>query len=107
MGGRMFVDTELLRMGADFSRSAGTIAQRGAAEFASTGLSAGIFGDFEAAHGFHQALTVAHQVHSSTMAGHHVELEGLAEKATSAAATFHGQDQQAADDVMAAGIALP
>jgi hypothetical protein len=34
----MFVDTDQLRMGAAFSRSAG------------------IFGDFEAAHGFHQAL---------------------------------------------------
>jgi hypothetical protein len=103
----MFVDADQLRMGADFSRSAGTIARRGAAEFASTGLSAGIFGDFEAAHGFHQALTVAHEMHCNTMAGHHVELEGLAEKATSAAATFHGQDQQAADDVTAAGSALP
>lgn len=103
----MFVDTDLLRMGADFSRSAGTIAQRGAAEFASMQVGAGIFGDFEAAHGFHQALTAAHQVHSSTMAGHHVELEGLAEKANSAATTFHTQDQQAADDVTAAGSALP
>ena len=103
----MFVDTDLLRMGADFSRSAGTVAQRGAAEFASTSLSAGIFGDFEAAHGFHQALTAAHQVHSSTMDGHHVELEGLAEKATSAAATFHAQDQRAANDLTAAGSALP
>lgn len=103
----MFVDTDLLRMGADFSRSAGTIAQRGAAEYASTQVAAGIFGDFEAAHGFHQALTVAHQLNSSTMSGHHVELEGLAEKANSAATTFHAQDQQAADDVTAAGSALP
>jgi Protein of unknown function (DUF2563) len=103
----MFVDTDLLRMGADFSRNAGTIAQRGAAEFASTQLSAGTFGDFEAAHGFHQAVTAAHQVHSSTMDGHHVELEGLAEKANSAAATFHAQDQRAANDLTAAGSALP
>lgn len=102
----MFVDTDLLRMGAEFSRSAGTIVQRGAAEFASTQLAAGIFGDFEAAHGFHQALTVAHHVHSSTMAGHHAELEGLAEKANSAATTFHTQDKKASDDVTAAGSAL-
>jgi hypothetical protein len=46
-------------------------------------------------------------MHCNSMAGHHVELERLAEKATSAAATFHGQDQQAADDVTAAGSALP
>jgi hypothetical protein len=102
----MFVDTDLLRMGAEFSRSAGTIVQRGAAEFASAQLTAGIFGDFDAAHGYHRALTVAHQVHSTTMAGHHKELEGLAEKANSAATTFHTQDQQASDDVTAAGSAL-
>ena len=103
----MFIDTDLLRMGADFSRSAGTIVQRGATEFASTQLTAGIFGDYEAAHGFHSALTAAHQVHASTMASHHVELERLAEKANSAATIFHAQDQQAAVDVTAAGRALP
>ena len=103
----MFVDTDLLRMGAEFSRSAGTIVQRGASEFESIQLSAGIFGDFDAAQGFHQALTSAHQVHSSTMAGHHAELEGLAEKAHSAATMFRAQDEQSADDVAAAGNALP
>jgi hypothetical protein len=94
-------------MGADFSRSAGTIAQRGATEFESTQVSAGIFGDFEAAHSFHQALTAAHHVHCSTMAGHPVKLVGLAEKATCAAAEFQLTDKQCADDVAAAGSALP
>ncbi|WP_418287702.1 DUF2563 family protein [Mycobacterium adipatum] len=46
-------------MGADFSQSAGAIAQRGADKFASSSLKAGIFGDFDAAHGFHQALSRA------------------------------------------------
>lgn len=103
----MFVDTDLLRMGADFSRSAGTIAKRGAAEFGSTQLGAGIFGDFEAAHGFHQALASAHQVYSSTMSNHHTELESLAEKTNSAASIFLVQDEQSAEDVAAAGNALP
>lgn len=103
----MFVDTDLLRMGADFSRSAGTIVQRGASEFGSTQLSAGIFGDFDAAQGFHQALTSAHQAHTSTMAGHHAELEALAEKAHTAATTFQAQDEQSAEDVAAARNLLP
>lgn len=103
----MFVDTDLLRMGADFSRSAGTIVQRGAVEFASTKLSAGIFGDFDVAHGFHQTLTGAYQAHSTTMAAHHAELENLAEKANIAATTFQVQDEQGAADVTAAGSALP
>lgn len=103
----MFVDTDLLRMGAEFSRSAGTIVQRGASEFGSIRLSPGIFGDFEAARGFHQALTSAHRMHSSAMAGHHAELESLAEEVHSAANTFQAQDEQSADDVAVAGNALP
>jgi hypothetical protein len=103
----MFVDTDLLRMGADFSRSAGTIAQRGADEFASTQLGAGIFGDFESAHGFHSALSAAHQIYVSTMAGHRAELDGLAEKAGAAATVFQTKDESLAETVTAAGSSLP
>jgi hypothetical protein len=52
----MFVDTDLLRMGAEFSRSAGTIVQEGAARFAAAQLPAKMFGDFDAAETFHNAL---------------------------------------------------
>ncbi|MDZ7885265.1 MAG: DUF2563 family protein [Mycobacterium sp.] len=45
----MIVDTDLLRMGAEFSQSAGAIAQRGADKLASSSLKAGVFGDFDAA----------------------------------------------------------
>jgi hypothetical protein len=103
----MFVDTELLRMGADFSSSAGTIVHRGATELASTRYSVGIFGDFETAHQFHSAVSAAHQVHANTMAGHHTELESLAEKANSAAVIFHDRDETLAGDVAATGLSLP
>jgi hypothetical protein len=103
----MFVDTYLLRAGAEFSRSAGTIAHRGATKFASTQISAGVFGDFEAAHGFHSALGAAQQVHASAMAGHQAELESLAEKANAAATIFHTKDESLAEGVAAAGSALP
>lgn len=89
----MIVDTDLLRMGADFSQSAGAIAQRGADKFASSSLKAGIFGDFDAAHGFHQALSNAHEAHVSTMQGHHSAFEALAGDAHAAAGIFQHQDE--------------
>jgi hypothetical protein len=103
----MFVDTDLLRMGADFSRSAGIVAQRGADQLAQKRFTSGIFGDFESAHGFHNALSAAHQMHVSTMAGHRAELDGLAEKAGVAATVFQTKDESLAENVTAAGSSLP
>ncbi|MET4431057.1 DUF2563 family protein [Mycolicibacterium sp. 624] len=102
----MYIDTDMLRMGADFSDSAATIIQRGAADFSSTRLSVGVFGDFEAARGFHGALTAAHQTHATTMDGHRTELDAIAQKATCAATMFLMQDEQAAGAVDAAGNSL-
>jgi hypothetical protein len=95
----MFVDTDLLRMGADFSQSAGAIAQRGADRLASTQPTAGVFGDFDAAHGYHRALCRAHDSHVTTMQGHRAEFDSLAEKATSAAAIFMKQDETSGSGV--------
>ncbi|BBY44187.1 DUF2563 family protein [Mycolicibacterium celeriflavum] len=99
----MFVDTDLLRCGADFSGSAGEIAQRGANQFASAQLTAGIFGDFDAAHGFHRVLCRAHVVHVTTMRGHRAELAALSEKANSAVALFVKQDEASESALNAAG----
>jgi hypothetical protein len=99
----MFVDTDLLRMGADFSQSAGANAQRGADRLASTQPTAGIFGDFDAAHGFHQALCRAHDSHVTTLQGHRAEFDSLAEKATTAAAVFTKQDQTSGSALDSAG----
>jgi hypothetical protein len=94
-------------MGADFSRSAGKIAQQGAAQLASAQLRAGVFGDFEAAHSFHSALTTAHQTHVATMDSHRAGLDTLADKANAAANTFVAQDSQSSSDLTAAGSAMP
>ncbi|KUI05830.1 DUF2563 family protein [Mycobacterium sp. IS-3022] len=99
----MFVDTDLLRMGADFSKSAGEIAMRGAERFASTSLPAGIFGDFDAAHGFHSALGRAHEAQAATMRAHHANFDGLAAKANVGAAEFETQDEACAATVRSAG----
>lgn len=88
----MLVDTALLRMAADFSLSAGTVAERGASRFASTQLTAGVFGDFDVAHGFHRALCRAHEASVTAMQGHGVRLAALADDASTAAAIFDEQD---------------
>jgi hypothetical protein len=102
----MFVDTDLLRCGADFSQSAGEIVQRGAEKFAAASLPAGIFGDFDAAHGFHSAVCRAHQAHSATMQAHSTEFDVLAEKANSAAANFTRQDEASESALDAAGMRI-
>jgi hypothetical protein len=89
----VIVDTDLLRMGADFSQSAGAIVQRGADTFASSSLRAGAFGDFDAAHGFHRALSRAHEAHVSAMHDQHSAFEALAVDANAAASIFVHQDE--------------
>jgi hypothetical protein len=95
----MFVDTDLLRMGAGFSDSAGEIASRGAQQLGSSQISAGIFGDFAEAEQFHNALSRAHDTHTQTMQGHQESLTRLASKATAAATIFAGTDQNTADSL--------
>lgn len=99
----MYVDTELLRMGADFSKSAGEIVKRGAEKFASTSVPTGVFGDFEAAHDFHSALCRSHEAHAATMRSHHADFEGLASKANNGAAEFEKQDEACRAMVRSAG----
>lgn len=99
----MFVDTDLLRMGADFSGSAGKIVWRGASTFASIHAPAGTFGDFAEAEAFHQALTHARDSHARRMQGHHATLEDLAAKSNSAATVFAHQDHGCASSLDTAG----
>ena len=103
----MFVDTDLLRMGADFSKSAGEIVKRGADEFASTSVPTGIFGDFDAANDFHSALGRAHEAQAATMRAHHAKFDGLATKANNGATVFDDRDADGAAAVRSAGEAIP
>ncbi|WP_083452831.1 DUF2563 family protein [Mycolicibacterium goodii] len=99
----MFVDSALLRMGAGFSRSASEIAKDGAAELSETVLPAGIFGDFEEAHAYHNSLTRAQEGHVDTLRAHCTELALLSEKADTAAATFVAEDEAGECSIEAAG----
>lgn len=100
----MFVDTDLLRCGAQFSGSAGEIAQRGAERFAAVELTSGIFGDFDAAHGLDRTLRRARQTHVAAMQDQGAGLAVLADKATSAAAVFVRQDEVNGAGVRSAGL---
>jgi len=97
----MFIDTDLLRMGAAFAESAGSIVHRGAAEFSDSLPTVGIFGDFDDAHAFHASLTDAHDAHVTTMRSYRAELDSLAERANSAAVIFDGQDEANASVITA------
>lgn len=92
----MFIDTDLLRMGAAFSDSAGTLVQRGANEFGAAQPRGGIFGDFAAAEQFHQALSQTQDRHARNMQGHYTALTTLAGKANDAAVTFVSKDTESA-----------
>lgn len=105
-GDAMFVDTDLLRMGAGFAQSAGSIAEQGAIKFSNAQLPAGIFGDFDAAHNFHRALAKAHETHVATMHSHRAGLDTLSERAISAAAAFLTEDESSEASVDQAGCRL-
>lgn len=92
----MFVDTALLRMGADFSTSAGTIAQRGGASLNATQMPAGVFGDFAEAESFRHLLVQAQISYANNMTAYHAAFERLAETSVAAATTFTNEDASSA-----------
>jgi hypothetical protein len=100
----MIVDASLLHMGADFSNSAGAIAQKGAASLAATQLPAGIFGDFAEADDFHRQLSRAQTVHADNMIAYRATFERLAEKSVTAAEAFSDEDADSAARITGAGV---
>ena len=102
----MIVDSDLLRMGADYSNSAASIVQRGASQLCGTQLKSGVFGDFDAASSFQSALAAAHQSHVESMEGSSKALGVLAQKANIAATTFVSEDEGSAQRVAGAGDLL-
>lgn len=62
----MFVNTEQLHSGGNQSHRAGGHAQEGADHLAGGTLESGMFGDFEVANSFHNAVTTAHGQHVKT-----------------------------------------
>ncbi|EUA42874.1 hypothetical protein I552_7615 [Mycobacterium xenopi 3993] len=77
----MFVDTGSLHSGADDSHRAGGHAGDSANHLAGTSPVAGMFGDFAAAHEFHQAVSQAHTHHTNELRGHQQTLSDVGDKA--------------------------
>jgi hypothetical protein len=84
----MFVDTGLLHSGADDSHRAGGHAGDGADHLAATAPVSGMFGDFAAAHEFHQAVSQAHTHHTTKLRAHQQTLSDVGDKARTAATAF-------------------
>jgi hypothetical protein len=97
----MFVDTGLLHSGANVSYEAGGHAQHGADQLSHQPLLAGMFGDFAAAHGFHEAVSSAHAQHVRNLQTQHQTLTALAAKAHRAAAEFTRMDERNAAELRA------
>jgi hypothetical protein len=100
----MIVDTTLLRCGADFSRSAGSICRDGADKFASAQAGSSIFGDFDAATSFQRAIVATRDSQAAAMHVHRAALDSLAEKSNIAAAVFAAQDETSGDSIRSASV---
>lgn len=60
-------------------------------------IESGIFGDFDAAHGFHGVATELHAHHVDKFTGHHEGLTGLSGKGQAASTAFSDTDERSGD----------
>ncbi|HYB39910.1 MAG TPA: DUF2563 family protein [Mycobacterium sp.] len=90
----MFVDTGLLHSGASESHRAGGHAHDGADHLSRTSPVGGMFGNFAAAHEFHQAVTQAHTHHTTRLRAHQETLSNIGDKARTAATAFTDMEER-------------
>lgn len=92
----MRVDTEMLHSGAAESHRAGDHAQDGANQLSGAGLTDGMFGEFEGAEAFHEAISTAHATHVKALESHSETLRDLGTKTHQAAYTFTATEDHSA-----------
>lgn len=97
----MFVETELLRQGANESHRAGGHARDGADRLTHAPLMSGMFGDFAAAGAFHAALIAARDQHAEALQAHQQALTAVGTKAHCAVGAFTEMDQHNAAELRA------
>jgi hypothetical protein len=97
----MIVDITGLHSGAATSYGAARHAHEGAERLRRANLPAGVFGDFAAADGYHDAVSRAHDRHLHTMRYHQAGLGALGDKAHHAAAAFAEMEEQNASALRA------
>jgi Protein of unknown function (DUF2563) len=90
----MFVDTALLHSGANESHRASWYADEGANHLARKPPVASMFGDFTAAHSFHEAVSAAHAHHARILHAHREALSAVGGSAQQAAAEFTEMDER-------------
>jgi hypothetical protein len=98
----MEVDTAHLHAGADRCRDAAGAALAAAGKLAEKKPTVGMFGDFDEAHAFHEAISAAHQDHIERLHGQHRALADVSDKSRSAAHEFTARDASTADSLRAA-----
>jgi hypothetical protein len=99
-------DPDLLRKGGESSGYAGAAARRAAARLDESSPARGIFGDFDAAHTFHGALTAGRDEHVQRLCAHDATLRVIASKAPAGARAVTDTDESSADAIGAAGDAI-
>jgi Protein of unknown function (DUF2563) len=90
----MHANTDGLHAGANQSYSAADHADAGHGALSRNAVAAGIFGDFDAAHSFHEAASNAHTQHVTRLKHHIDRLGVVGDKAHRAGADFREMDDQ-------------
>lgn len=96
-------NTDLLRSGSDSSSFAGSAAQKAASRLSDAVLPQGIFGEFAAAEGFHNAALNARDNHLQRSQDHHARLTDIASKGHIGAGVLTDTDSGAAQAIATAG----
>jgi hypothetical protein len=91
----MFVNTGMPHSGATESHHAGEHGKDGANRLTGISLSAGMFGDFDAAQDFHEAVDAGRARHTKNLCGRQKPLRNIATKANWAAPFTEADDHNA------------
>lgn len=101
--GKFEVNAGLLHCGGDSSEFAGAAAKKAATRLAETSPAQGIFGDFDAANTFQQALTTARDDHVQRSHDHDARLRGISGTAQTGAWAVTNTDGNSADAIGSVG----
>lgn len=96
-GDSLFVSPDGLDAGAGHCDDAASSASSGAEILGNVSIESGIFGDFDAAHGFHCVANDTHAHHMEKFSTHRDGLAGLSGKGQDAAIAFVESDQQSGE----------
>jgi Protein of unknown function (DUF2563) len=90
----MFVDTAKLHSGADESYRASEHAQAGANHLSSVAPASGMFGQFDAADDFHEAVSAAHHFHAMALRSHQESMNEVGARAHRTGYAFTEMDER-------------